>query len=86
MPFDSADFKDPGDDPSRELKAWASIRVSCAECMVADGAAHHLRDAAFLVALIDHAIWEHEMIWNEPPDLGLLGERLDLLRSMLEQR
>jgi hypothetical protein len=37
----------------------------------------------FLVALIDRACWEHEAIWGGPPELGLVGERVELLRDQL---
>jgi hypothetical protein len=82
MPFDATPTDDGGDDPDAALRAWASIRISCAEAMVANGAAHHLREAAFLVGQIVHAVWEFWMINGYEPDLGLLGEQLDLLRMI----
>jgi hypothetical protein len=83
MPFDATPTDDGGDDPAAGLRAWASIRISCAEAMIADGAEQHLQQARFLVAQIVYAICEFRAIWNYVPDLGVLDDRLDVLRSML---
>ena len=64
----------------------SAIRVSCAECMVAHGSDEQLATAALIVALIDHEVWEFWVVWGYEPDLGLLDERLDLLRARLEER
>lgn len=51
---------------------------------MADGSDENLRLAALLVGLVDHACWLFYVEHGYTPDLGVLDDRLDLLREILE--
>jgi hypothetical protein len=82
MPFDQL-LDDGGDDPADALRRWALVRVSFCESALADGSAHHLQQARFVVDLIAYEVWMFTTIWGYQPDLGAVGLRLDLVRQML---